>query len=69
MSYRSDRDRDKDRQSVEKCLLYLLLVIIALGFMLIVWHQMFPPNIESEGSYVPETSVRPGPADRSGRAP
>jgi len=69
MSYRSDRDRDKDRQSVEKCLLYLLLVIIALGFMLIVWHQMFLPNIESEESYVPETSVRPGPADRSGRAP
>lgn len=69
MSYRSDRDRDKDRQSVEKCLLYLLLVIIALGFMLIVWHQMSLPNIESEGSYVPETSVRPGPADRSGRAP
>jgi hypothetical protein len=54
---------------VEKCLLYLLLVIIALGFMLIVWHQMSLPNIESEGSYVPETSVRPGPADRSGRAP
>jgi hypothetical protein len=59
----------KDKRIVERILLFLLMVIMALFFATIIWHQMFMPIMESEGSYVPETSIRPGPADRSERAP